>query len=150
MYPVEIEICLSPVQHTEAPQYRITAENSILHGHLLSTTTFNLSIEAEQKSKITVEFLNKKDTDTVPEQGLDKAIVIEWIKFFGISDPRFVWEGVYCPSYPELWYNQQSTPPPNRLKNTNYLGWNGTWTLDFDVPIFTWIHRIQNHGWLYT
>jgi hypothetical protein len=35
------------------------------------------------------------------------------------------------------------------LKNHTYLSWNGKWTLTFDVPVFTWIHRVQNLGWIY-
>jgi hypothetical protein len=149
-YPVKISICLRPIFYADAPEYRISAADVLLQGHLESTTVFDLSIIAVDKSSISIEFLNKQDSDTVIDQGLDKAIVIEWIKFFGISDPRFVWQGVYRPNYPEPWYSQQLTAPPETLKNTDYLSWNGKWSLDFDVPIFLWIHRIQNHGWLYT
>lgn len=151
-YPVEISISLSPVLHTEAPEYRIVAENQVLHGYLESTTVFDLSIIAAKKSKITVEFLNKKVSDTVLSQGLDKAVIIDWIKFFSIQDPKFVWLGQYCPEYPEPWASEQKNAGVDlapALFNTTYLGWNGVWTLEFDVPIFTWIHQVQNHGWLY-
>jgi hypothetical protein len=29
------------------------------------------------------------------------------------------------------------------------MGWNGRWELNFRVPIFTWIHQLENLGWIY-
>jgi hypothetical protein len=31
---------------------------------------------------------------------------------------------------------------------TNYLGFNGKWTLTIDQPFYLWLHRVQNQGWL--
>lgn len=31
---------------------------------------------------------------------------------------------------------------------TNYLGYNGKWTLTIDRPFYQWLHQAQNQGWL--
>jgi hypothetical protein len=77
------------------------------------------------------------------------AVIIDSVEFFGISDPRFVWAGVYWPEYPEPWLSQQNPSPQAALTNHNYLGWNGVWRLNFDVPVFTWIHKTLGMGWIY-
>jgi hypothetical protein len=149
MYPVELEICIRPVFYLDPPEYCISVEDKTITGKLENITTFAFSIIADTKSFVSIQLLNKNNSDTIVNQNLDKAIVIEWIRFFGIQDPKFVWQGRYRPVYPEPWYSQQVTPPSVELSNICYLGWNGTWRLDFDVPIFTWIHQVQNHGWIY-
>jgi hypothetical protein len=96
-----------------------------------------------------VELLNKIDADTVPDKGLDKAVIIESVSFFGISDPKFAWTGVYEPKYPEPWYSEQAVRPDAVLKNHNYLGWNGVWSIQIQVPAFLWMHQLLGLGWIY-
>ena len=151
-YQVKLAVTLRPVWHSDPPQIKIGVDDVLSDVILTETTTFNFDVDAVDKCKLIIEFLNKTDQDTTPEQNLDKAVVIESIDFFGISDPRFVWSGIYEPTYPELWATEQRdlgvilTP---QLSNTNYLAWNGKWTLTFDVPVFTWIHKVQDLGWIY-
>jgi hypothetical protein len=33
---------------------------------------------------------------------------------------------------------------------TNYLGFNGKWTLTIDRPFYQWLHQVQGQGWLLT
>jgi hypothetical protein len=99
-----------------------------------------------------VELLNKIDAGSVPEKSLDKAVIIDSVSFFEISDPKFAWVGVYEPNYPEPWATEQRTQGvvlTQHLSPHTYLGFNGKWTLTFDIPVFTWIHKIQNLGWIY-
>lgn len=149
MYPVELKIQLTPVFHQDPPKGRLQAGNQLIDFVLTETTVFDLQFAAKDSGSLMLEFLNKTDADCDPAQGLDKAIKIDWISFFGISDPRFVWQGIYTPAYPEPWYSQTEPRPAAQIKNVMYLGWNGTWSLDFTVPVFTWIHGTQSHGWLY-
>lgn len=151
-YQVKLAVTLRPVWHSDPPQIKIGVDDVLSDVILTESTTFNFDVDAVDKCKLIIEFLNKTDQDTIPEQNLDKAVVIESIDFFGISDPRFVWSGIYEPTYPEPWATEQRdlgvilTP---QLSNTNYLAWNGKWTLTFDVPVFTWIHKVQDLGWIY-
>ena len=31
---------------------------------------------------------------------------------------------------------------------TNYLGFNGKWTLTIDLPFYHWLHKHSGQGWL--
>ena len=148
-YPVKIEIKLRPVWHNDPPEINIGVNNDIQRTVLTDNQTFHYEFTADNTATLSVELLNKTDADTVPDKGLDKAVIIESVSFFGISDNRFIWLGEYCPKYPEPWYSEQTVKPAPLLKNHTYLSWNGKWTLTFTVPVFTWIHGVQNLGWIY-
>lgn len=98
------------------------------------------------KHDLVISYQSKSHDDA------DQAIEIQQISINGVVDQRFVWRGVYCPVYPEPWASQQQQQGIqlfNTITNTNYLGWNGTWRLQFDSPVFTWIHGVQSLGWIY-
>jgi hypothetical protein len=145
-YPVIIDIHLRSIWHDNPPEINIGINDNIDRIVLMDDQVFHYEFVTNKSSVLTVELLNKTDTDTV--NGLDKAVVIESVSFFGISDPKFAWAGEYRPEYPEPWASQQHELKP-LLKSHTYLGWNGKWTLTFDVPVFTWIHQTQNLGWIY-
>lgn len=139
---------LKPVWHNDAPEIIVGLNESVIYaGKLFAPTTFSIEQQLPPaQHSLWVEFTNKKDSDT---QGhLDKAVIVESIIFNDIFDPQFVWNGGYTPIYPEPWASEQSDLQPV-LKSHTYLGWNGKWALTFDIPIFTWIHKTQNLGWIY-
>ena len=105
---------------------------------LLTTTDFSFDFRADDSGYLKITHFAKADHDH------DTAVIVKEIKFFGISDPRFVWAGVYYPEYPEH-YPDKTYPLPGH----GYLGWNGVYKLEFSVPVFTWIHKIKNFGWIY-
>lgn len=148
-YPVKLKIRLKPIWHNNPPVINIGINDDIQQIILQDNQTFYYEFTANNTSTLTVELLNKTDSDTCPVKGLDKAVIIESISFFDITDNQFIWQGVYKPDYPELWYSEQANKPEPLLKNHTYLGWNGKWTLTFTVPVFTWIHKVQNLGWIY-
>jgi len=151
-YPVKLAVTLRPIWHQDPPQIQIGVDNNLQFVTLEKLTTFNFEFDAQKKVNLQVRFLNKTDQDTIVEQNLDKAVVVEAVSFFGISDPRFVWAGIYYPEYPEPWASQQlqqGKDLPAQLKSHNYLSWNGTWKLEFTVPVFTWMHQTQGLGWIY-
>jgi len=149
-YKVQTRILLNPRWHSDAPQIRVGCGREIYNYVLYDQRWFDFEFDSDQSQEtIAVEFLNKLDTDTVLEQNLDKAVIVEAVEFFGITDPQFVWAGEYRPRYPEPWASEQDQLEPV-LKHHNYLGWNGKWTLTFDVPVFTWMHKVQNLGWIYS
>jgi hypothetical protein len=151
-YPVKLEIRLRPIWHNLPPEINIGIDNNTEKVTLSTDQTFCFDFTASDTATLTVELLNKTDADTVPDKGLDKAVVIESIGFFGIADPRFVWAGVYEPVYPEPWATEQRNHGvvlQPQLTNQTYLAWNGKWTLTFTIPVFTWIHGVQNLGWIY-
>jgi hypothetical protein len=94
---------------------------------------------------IWVDFQNKNYNDSQPNKGLDMAVEIDSVTIHDITLDRLKWAGKYYPTYPEDYPNKEPMLQPH-----TYLGWNGRWVLEFDVPVFTWIHRLENLGWLYT
>jgi hypothetical protein len=91
-----------------------------------------------------IEFKNKDYADCIMDQNLDMAIEIQSVSIEGMTLDRFKWAAEYHPDYPEWLTNQ-----PPVIKSATYLGWNGRWVLPFTTPIFTWIHQLENLGWLY-
>jgi hypothetical protein len=151
-YPVELDIHLRSIWHSTPPEINIGINNDITNVILSEDQVFHYQFVADNTSAITVELLNKTDADTVPDKGLDKAVIIESVSFFGISDPKFAWAGVYNPNYPEPWASEQLNQGvvlKQHLSPHTYLGFNGKWTLTFSVPVFTWMHKVQDLGWIY-
>lgn len=105
---------------------------------LLTTHDFNFDFRADDNGYLKITHFDKADHDH------DTAVIVKEIKFFNISDPKFIWAGVYYPEYPEHYPNKTSPLP-----GQGYLGWNGVYRLEFSVPVFTWIHQTQNLGWIY-
>jgi hypothetical protein len=150
MYNTTIALTLSPVWHNDPPLVEMHIDGQTQQVNLTSTQTFNYQTQCYPKNLIvSVRLLNKKDSDTIPEKNLDKAVVVESLSINGITDPMFVWLGKYRPDYPEPWYSQQITKPQAVLDNQNYLGWNGVWSVDVEVPAFQWIHQKLGLGWIY-
>ena len=143
-YPVKLSVTLTPVHHDRPLPVLVGIDQNTTTVNLDKTTTINWEVKARHGCQLSVEFTNKQDQE---------AVVVESVSFFGIEDPKFAWAGVYEPVYPEPWATEQHDQGvvlKPRLCPHTYLGWNGKWTLTFDVPVFTWIHKIQNLGWIYT
>ena len=137
---VKLSGTLRPVDH---PNIRVGVNGDLLTVALDKTQTMDFEFTSDKDCQLTVELVDKKDQE---------AVVVESVSFFGLQDPRFAWAGVYEPQYPEPWATQQHDQGVNlkqHLSPHTYLGWPGKWTLTFDVPVFTWIHRVQNLGWIY-
>ena len=134
-HPVKLKVTLAPVQQ---PWVVVTVNKHTYSQQLISTTDFEFEFSATDQAVLTVQHHSKSDLDA------DTAVIIQRIEFYGISDPRFVWAGTYYPVYPGHYPDQKS-----KLPGQGYLGWNGTYVLEFRVPVFSWIHQIQDMGWLY-
>jgi hypothetical protein len=151
-YPVKLAVTLQPIWHQDPPRVRIGIDDNLSEIVLTESITINFEFVATKECQLTVELLNKTNADCIPAQNLDKAVVVESVDFFNIVDPRFAWAGIYEPMYPEPWAQEQHDQGvvlAQQLCPHTYLSWNGKWTLTFSVPVFTWIHKIQNLGWMY-
>ena len=139
---------INPVSSTTAPHLIVRLDDTIVFDSFPkdAITITHEGYLSAGTHRLEVEFLEKSDLD--PQQ----AILIEDLRINDISDKKFIWNGVYSPDYPEPWateQRQQNIELPSFLTNTDYLGWNGRWILDFSSPIYTWIHQVQDHGWIY-
>lgn len=94
--------------------------------------------------KVWIEFANKNYNECVLEKNLDMAVEIKAVGFEEMFLDRFRWAGFYYPDYPADYPDKKPV-----IESATYLGWNGRWELPFTTPIFTWIHRLENLGWLY-
>lgn len=142
-YLVKLSVTLRPLHHDRALPVTVGIGNNITSVNLQDVTTINFEFATAQDGQLIVELADKHDQE---------AVVIEDVSFFGISDPKFVWAGVYKPVYPEPWATEQLNQGvvlKPQLCPHNYLGWPGKWQLTFTVPVFTWIHKTQNLGWIY-
>lgn len=147
-YTTTIDICLEPVWTSDPPAVVLQVGDKIVRTALTKISTFSFELDQEPGQYfIKLDFNNKSNEDSL--NGNDKAIIIKDVIVNGIASKYFIWNGKYTPTYPEPWYSQQIIKPDPVLTNTNYLGWNGTWVLEYSVPVFTWIHHTENLGWIY-
>jgi hypothetical protein len=140
LYNTLVEITLEPIG---TPEVKIQLGEQTVHIHLgtVSTFTFDKELAAGPLS-ITVEMLNKSDTDSTT------AVIVKDVALNGIVDQKITWSGVYYPNYPTQWASTQPNLKPSIVAAT-YLGWNGVWKLDITVPVFTWIHQTRGLGWIF-
>ena len=134
LYPVNIRILLRTVN---SPRCRITIMDQKKDLTVKGDTWVEFTLQGHGTTTLNIEHYNKQDSDPTT------ALIIEQIQFNEITDPKFVWAGVYRPNYPI------HLTGDHELKYHNYLGWNGVWRLDFNVPIYTWIHKTLDLGWIY-
>jgi hypothetical protein len=134
-YPVKIRVTLEPVGK---PWVSVDANDWSQTQQLIETTNFDLDFNACDCCCLKIMHFKKAQNDH------NTAVIIKQISFFGISDPKFIWAGMYYPDYPEHYPNKISPLPGH-----GYLGWNGVYQLKFSVPVFTWIHQTLDMGWLY-
>lgn len=142
-YPVKMSVTMTPVHHNRPLPVTVGIDQNTTAINLDKTTTIHWEFEAKHRCHLTLEFWGKHDQE---------AVIIDKISFFGIEDPKFAWAGIFEPYYPEPWATEQRSQGielKSQLCPHTYLGWPGKWTLTFTVPVFTWIHEIQNLGWIY-
>lgn len=132
---VQMSVTLEPVGQ---PWVIIDANGQGQLQRLITVTDFNFVLRANQLARLKITHFEKSDNDATT------AVIVKKISFYGIEDPRFIWAGTYYPDYPEH-YPDKISPKPGQ----GYMGWNGVYVLEFSVPVFTWIHQLQNLGWIY-
>ncbi len=148
LFKTEISFDLQPEYKDQSPRAKIRlGSETIWHGALPEVKTFHIAryLDPGQHS-LDIELYDKPPTD-----GYQTLRIVN-LSFGRIRSARAVWQGIYRPVYPEPWASQQranGVQLQSALSNIDHLGWNGVWTLSFAVPIFTWIHGVENLGWIY-
>lgn len=152
MHKLDFKLNLKGLYCKEYPYISAGLDNEILYEGLVKE-------KAEIKQNILLPngthnlwIILKNKTNDNTTHNCDQAVIIENIEFEDISLPRFIWAGEYEPIYPEPWATEQKdlgkTLEPI-IKSTDYIGFNGKWNLQFTTPIFTWIHKLENLGWIF-
>ena len=135
IYPVNIEILLKPVG---SPRCKISLDDQRRDLLIVTDTWVNIFFQGCGKADLCIEHYNKAESDPTT------ALIIDDIKFNGISNPKFIYQGTYYPNYPKHLIGNDVVLP-----HKNYLSWNGVWQLEFTLPIYTWIHKTLDFGWIY-
>jgi hypothetical protein len=153
-YGVTVDLYLKTVLFDRPPTVRVGLNDQVKDLCLDQDTVVSFVAEANHGDilRLTVEHYGKTIADCKPNDNLDTAVVIDRININGIESQRFVWQGLYVPEYEKAYVEDQhknGTELAPVLKHSSYLGWNGVWTLEFTAPVFTWIHKIENLGWIY-
>ena len=148
-YAIKIKILLEPIYQYAAPhiiygidtnimsQQSIRSAQEIVINSKLSQGSHRFFLELTNKDHAA----NKKDRDM--------HIKIKHIGFQDMEE-NFHYFSKYQPVYPTQWLQQQKEMgkewPETIL--SNHMGWNGTYYIDFETPIYKWIHKKLNLGWL--
>lgn len=148
LYKVAVSLEITPRWKSTPPLARITLDNELIWDACLEhVKSFEFDRHLQKGDHaLAIEMYDK------PELDGDQALQISRLRLGGIHSQLFVWHGIYRPLYPEPWASEQKALGIDlrpELQNTDYLGWNGTWYLRFSCPIFTWIHQVENLGWIY-
>jgi hypothetical protein len=140
------DITIKPHWWQTIPVISYGIDNNLINTIPISnTTTIRLALYLDSGShNFWITYNNKNYSECILDQNLDMAVEIDNVSFEGISLDRFKWAGEYYPEYPADYPDKQPV-----IKSATYLGWNGRWELPFTAPVFTWIHKIENLGWLY-
>jgi hypothetical protein len=152
MRDVKLALELEPKFWAEKPKVKIEFNQQVLfEDYLEETKKFNWTLPAKDINRLSVFFLNKNERDTVGNK--DKALVIKSVGIEGFHYSSFMLQSKYCPTYTKGYYqyakeNNLSTDP---IINSNYLGFNGEWYLEFTWPIYQWIFETETKGmgWIY-
>ena len=148
-YRVALSVLLKPIWVNNPPTIKIGI-NGLLENIILDKDTwFDYEYNTKASTgKFQIEFYGKTDADTDIANNKDTAVIIDQIKLNDISSPKFAWAGIYTPNYPTQ-YIKDNPLSASTVSPATYIGWNGVWTLEFTVPVFTWIHKLEELGWIY-
>ena len=128
-YKVRVEVVLEPV---ETPMVKVSCgdkTHSMKLSNGISITKFNFE-QLSGPTQLTIELLDKHPNDPTT------AVIVKSVKLNDIEHIQNTYQGMYYPT----------DMAPRR---DTYLAWNGFWTLDFTVPVYTWMHKTQGLGWIY-
>jgi len=145
-FSIHLQFC-SPSVH---PDVRLSLDEDVLLDGPQNpgcTTVVVEKIMHPGSHLIQLQFRNKCYDTSADDQ--DMAVIVESLKFQYL-DHEFNIYSHYRPQYPEIWLEQQQANQVQmpEVIHGNYLGWNGTWWIDFETPIYRWIHQKLDLGWL--
>jgi hypothetical protein len=111
------------------PDYIIKINDKIIDNNII----INKQLPLLNPIVVEIELRNKIYTSEYETAVMIKSLLIDNINII--------------PTYTQLadYVNDRDFTSP-----TNYLGFNGKWTLTIDRPFYQWLHQVQGQGWLLT
>lgn len=127
-----VEIGISSINQAGDPTATVHYNDQVLYNDIV-TQPIRLKHTGHicDSFTLTVEMSNKQY-----RPDLETAIIIDSIAVDNIN---------VIPMYNHL---TQYINDHDQNRSTNYLGWNGKWTLTIDRPFYQWLHQAQAQGWL--
>lgn len=152
MRDVKLSLEIEPKFWSEKPKIQIKFnDRPLFEGYLGEIKTFDWTLPAEEKNRLSIFFLNKTERDTMGEK--DKAAIIKSIGIEGFRYSSFMLQSRYEPIYTKGYnrYAKENNLPTDPIINSNYLGFNGEWYLEFTWPVYQWIFETETKGlgWIY-
>lgn len=129
---LNIGVTLSPIKDKDFPDILLKINTVVLYeGILTENTSFKHQWPLMDIFKISLELKNKNY-----KSSSNTAVSIDSLK---IDDFNIV------PMWTQLakYSNDSNVTAP-----TNYLGFNGTWSLEITESFYRWQHKITGQGWL--
>ncbi len=125
---LRIKLVLEPVG---TPEVSVIIGTVYGGGKLFQTAVFDADLDLLKPFYIEIELKNK-----IYDEKTETAVIIKSLQIDNVDIvPRF--------EYLARYENDHNNNDP-----TNYLGFNGKWTLTFDRPFYQWLHQVTGQGWL--
>lgn len=136
---LKFKIGLSGTFWDKQPNFSIFLDDSLYATGTASSNIeyicFNANLAEQLSHKLKIRLTNKSDSDTVTDTDgniiKDMLLNIDSIEIDDIELGQLKW------SLSEFLPDDATTRPV--LKNCVNLGWNGTYTLEFDSPYYLWL-----------
>lgn len=150
---VLIDLTIDPVYWADLPKIRVEFNGQILIEQYVSVhEEWSWTLPAQDINRLSIWMLNKKDADTVGD-GRDKAVVVRSLGIEGLTYDSFLQVSRYRPIYSQGYrdYANQHEIEIQPEINSNYLGFNGEWWIEWPWPTFAWIYQLETQGlgWVY-
>jgi hypothetical protein len=129
------------------PEISISVDDSIIaHRRLDQIDRFLIDVDLSPGyHRLCIDL----DDPAALAQDPDIGIEIKSLKFQNLSDEFSIYS-LYKPIYPEHWIKENLAKGHvlDPIIHSNYIGWCGQWWISFETPIYQWIHKRLNLGWL--
>jgi len=137
-----IQVTLDGIYYdNHIPQFSMEFDGTLLcTGYLTESITYNIHQHLQPGDyKLQIKLLNKTDDDTkyIDNNFYDKALKVS----------KLVLNDINCDEC--LLHSTYITDDNRKFTGENYISWNGVWTLDISIPVFTYAHQKKNLGWIY-
>lgn len=147
---VIIGINFSIISDTSPMAVSIAIDDEILWCQRSPTQDYDLQFEkflfpGHHRFCINLDYVPKRLSSTDP----DNKLIVNLIGLQHINHDFKIYSK-YKPIYSDDWVKDNASRGiiSEEIIHSNYLPWAGQWWLDFQTPIYTWIHKKLSMGWL--
>lgn len=138
---IRLEMKFRAEYHTDPPMIEITNNQQVILPPTVVHDTLDLCLELalpNDHAQSGILEIHRSNFDGASQQQL----TLTEIHLDGINLDRICHQARYRPKYPEPWISQQRSAGidwPDYLTGVRTWGWNGTWILVYETPIYTWL-----------